>query len=173
PDRPAQRVGRIDRGADEARPDQLAVAPLVDALDDHGAAAMHFLEHPDAHRLEFLIGGEVDPRRLAMHLAGAVAEHLFHAAVAAHERAVLDEGDADHAAVEDELLLRIGTLERQLGLPAVRDVLQVPDRAALRIRRVHRRARDASPERLAIAPDDVGFVAVYLAPRDGFIGGEA
>src|SRR5258706_9714277 len=109
----------MDRGAVEPRPDQPAVPPLVGALDDESLASTQHLEHPYAHGVVVFLGGEVDPRRLAVHLARAIAEHFLHAAIAAQEDAVLDEGDAHHAAIEDELLLGVCPLERLLGVPAL------------------------------------------------------
>ena len=87
---------------------------------------------------------------LADQLAGPGADHVLQIAVAALDRAVAHEGDADRGVVEDQLLLGERALHALLGFVLLRDVVEQPDRALRRIARLHRAPGERAPDRGAV-----------------------
>src|SRR6185295_1984357 len=77
---------------------------------EHFAAFDGFVGR-DALALVGLVGRIQQPYRLACELAGAIAQDFLVAPVAANDRAVAKEHEADDAAIEDELLLGVGAAQ--------------------------------------------------------------
>ena len=138
-------------------------APAAGAAVENGAVAA--LEFPfavvrlaggggaigeQARLAPCLLRGEQHRGALADELAGACADHVLQETVAALDRPVAHEGDADRGVVEDQLLLGGRAPHALVGLVRMRDVLEQPDLALGRIARLDRAAGDAAPESRAV-----------------------
>src|SRR5438270_355072 len=109
-------------------------------------AAPHRVVHRLPARLVFGVALEHEARRALERLAGRVTEDLLEATVAAHGPAIARELDADDDVVEERLLLRQHALQFLLSFALLRDVLDDPHRAPVRLARLDRAAVGPVPE---------------------------
>ena len=145
-------------------------APAAGAAMEHGAVAA--FEFPFAvvrfsggggaigkqpRLAPSLLRGEQHRGARADELAGACADHVLQETVAAPDRPVAHERDADRGIVEDQLLLGGRALRALVGAPPLGDVLDDPDRAALRVPGVERLGDHAAQERRAVLAPQLPF----------------
>src|SRR5205085_6758693 len=162
-------VADIDAPAARAVAEVRAVAALEAPLRVVGLTGRgrHVGERAGAQPVVAL--GEDDLGALADELARPGAHHLLEEAVAALDRAVAHEGDADRRVVEDELLLGERALDLLLRLVLARDVLEQPHRALRRIARLHGAAADRAPDETAVLLHMLTAQLLRLAAPDRLV----
>src|SRR6185503_12235414 len=109
-------------------------------------------------------------RALADELAALRAHHLLEEAVAALDRAVAHERDADRGVVEDQVLLGERALHAQLGFALDRDVLVAPDPFLLGLAGIDAPAARAALEGAAVAAAEARFAVIGAAGRRRGVG---
>ena len=156
-------LARVGAPAARAAQEGGAVATLEARLAVERAARQGSAVGLLARLLPLLARGEHHRGALADQIAGARADHLLEEAVAALDRAVAHEGDADRGVVEDQLLLGQRALDALFRLVLLGDVVEQPDRALRRVARLHRAAGQRAPDERAVlahvAPLDVHRLA--------------
>ena len=163
PDRSLVGACRVDGSPGHAHPDGVAVAATMDDFGNEGFAPSHDVVAMLPELSMGLVGKVGDAGWLAGHFSRLVAIQLFETPIDVLENAIADEGDADHAMIEDQALVDIGLPQVFLGLLEGCAVFEQPEDALRRITGIGSVADQVDPGLGAVLAPHVQFGVEGLA----------